>query len=55
MQDLLKLTELKNKINVQPCSAKTTEGVWEGMSHLGDIFDANRGIISQSTTGTAND
>ena len=27
---------------VNCCSAKTTEGVWEGMNMIGDLFDEMR-------------
>ena len=30
------------KLMVQGCSAKTTEGVWEGMNMIGDLFDEMR-------------
>lgn len=27
---------------VQPCSAKTGEGIWEGMNQIADYFDAQK-------------
>ena len=29
-------------MKVQPCSAKTGDGIWEGINFIGDIFDQQR-------------
>ena len=40
MLDIESLLQDKSReIQVQPSSAKTGEGIWEGMALLGDVFD----------------
>jgi hypothetical protein len=39
----LSIDEYKERpLMMQCCSAKTTDGVWEGMNLLGDLFDEMR-------------
>ena len=41
------LTENGRILHVQECSAKLNEGIWEGISFIGDIFDGEKKVTKK--------